>query len=171
VPNFKRYYIPNALVFITTVTLNRTAIFAVSENAQLLLKTMQDARQVHPYHLLSYVILPDHVHMIMQASPEATFSGIMSAIKMHFTKNYKAMHDIQHPLTLWQGRFWDHIIRDDLDLARHMDYIHYNPVKHGYAAAPGDWAHSTFRYWSDKGCYLPDWGAQEPDNIRGMSCE
>ena len=63
---------------------------------------------------------------------------------------------------VWQRRFWEHIIRDENDWKNHMNYIHYNPVKHGFVPSPGDWQHSTFRYWVDRGLYEKDWGSVEP---------
>lgn len=59
---------------------------------------------------------------------------------------------------VWQRRFWEHLIRDDEDFARHLDYIHYNPVKHGCAARAADWPYSTFQKWVKRGVYAEDWG-------------
>ena len=60
---------------------------------------------------------------------------------------------------VWQRRFWEHLIRDENDYARHMDYIHFNPVKHGYVERPADWAHSSFQRCVEKGIYPLDWAA------------
>ena len=61
---------------------------------------------------------------------------------------------------IWQRRFWEHLIRDEKDFERHCDYIHYNPVKHGYVTAPRDWPFSTFRRFVKRGVYAEDWGAR-----------
>ena len=58
---------------------------------------------------------------------------------------------------VWQRRFWEHTIRDEKDFAAHMDYIHYNPVKHGHAGCPHAWAHSSFHRWVREGRYAADW--------------
>ena len=63
---------------------------------------------------------------------------------------------------VWQRRFWEHMIRDEEDWRKHMDYIHYNPVKHGLARAPKDWEHNSFNYWVEKGLYEKNWGSMEP---------
>jgi putative transposase len=69
-------------------------------------------------------------------------------------------HGIQK--TIWQRRFWEHCIRDEDDWKAHMDYIHYNPVKHGYVNMPSDYQHSSFHYWKEKGLYEKEWGIEEP---------
>jgi len=60
---------------------------------------------------------------------------------------------------IWQRRFWEHLIRDEDDFARHMDYLHYNPVKHGWVSQVADWPYSSFHRFVRSGVYPPDWGA------------
>lgn len=170
-PNFRRYYIPNALVFITNVLRDRRPLFADPQNVELLFSTMRTVQQLHLFHLLACAIMPDHVHLMMFTEAPITFSTVMQSIKTTYTKNYKAAQGIAQPLSLWQSRFWDHVIRDEDDLARHIDYIHYNPVKHALTLAPGDWPYSTFTYWLERGFYTADWGRQEPTSIERMHPE
>jgi putative transposase len=59
---------------------------------------------------------------------------------------------------VWQRRYWEHAIRDDADLARHVDYIHFNPVKHGYVTKARDWPPSSFHRYVAEGILPPDWG-------------
>jgi REP-associated tyrosine transposase len=70
-------------------------------------------------------------------------------------------------MTIWQRRFWDHIIRNQTDLNKHIDYIHYNPVKHGYVNSPFEWEYSSIHVYRDKGYYQSDWGMKEDLNIGG----
>ena len=72
---------------------------------------------------------------------------------------------------VWQRRFWEHLLRNEADWHAHMDYIHYNPVKHGYVQSPGDWPYGSFRRAVKQGLYPADWGAKEPSNISGMNLE
>ena len=72
---------------------------------------------------------------------------------------------------IWQRRFWEHSISDDNDWQRHMDYILYNPVKHGYCRRPVDWPYSSFAYAVKKGWYEEGWGAGEPESIIGVNFE
>ena len=58
------------------------------------------------------------------------------------------------------GQAWEHALRDEEDYARHFDYIHYNPVKHGYVESVQDWPYSSFHRWVKQGVYPPDWGSK-----------
>ncbi len=69
---------------------------------------------------------------------------------------------------IWQRRYWEHLIRDENDLRRHFDYIHYNPVKHGLVNNPKDWQHSSFIKCVKQGLYANDWGDTAPENIEGI---
>jgi putative transposase len=93
-------------------------------------------------------------------------------VKRNYTLNYKEAHGISTSFSLWQDRFWDHVIRDEDDLNNHFDYIHWNPVKHGLVPRPENWAESTFVHWRDRGYYDLNWGhAGEPPNIEDMHLE
>ena len=68
---------------------------------------------------------------------------------------------------IWQRRFWEHAILDDADYAAYVDYVHFNPVKHGYVAAPGDWPYSTFRACVSRGLYPEAWsGGENVENLQ-----
>jgi putative transposase len=69
---------------------------------------------------------------------------------------------------VWQKRFYDHVIRDETDFANHLDYIHFNPVRHGFTRRPSEYAFSSFHYYVKKGWYTPEWGNIMPDNIKDM---
>jgi putative transposase len=168
---FRRYYISNALVFITSVTRLRLPIFADENNLALLFTTMHEVQKIHPYSLLAYVVLPDHVHFLMKTGQGTTFSQVMQSIKWNFTRTYKSVRVINGAVSLWQDRFWDHVIRNENDLGTHVDYIHYNPVKHGCTDAPEKWTASTFAFWAERGYYNIGWGHAEPPEIAGMEFE
>lgn len=91
----------------------------------------------------------------------------MHSLKPSFTKAYKRAIGFTGRMNFWQMRFWDHIIRDEVDLQRHLDYIHYNPVKHGWVAKPEDWPHSSFLAWKERGAYTDGWGWSEPQSVVG----
>ncbi len=69
---------------------------------------------------------------------------------------------------MWQRRYWEHRIRDDRDFGAHVEYIHYNPVRHGLVKAPADWPHSTFLDWVARGNYEPTWGSDEMPKLLGV---
>ena len=172
-PDYRRYYIPNAIVFITCVTRDRLSYLRESADVELLFNTMRSVQAIHPFHLLAYAILPDHFHWLMYVSSgHDTFSSIMHSVKRNFTLNYRKAHQIGVTFSVWQARFWDHVIRDESDFRNHFDYIHWNPVKHGLVGRPEEWTHSTYRYWLERGYYGSGWGhAEEPVNMRDMSFE
>ncbi len=80
----------------------------------------------------------------------------MKSIKGNFTANYKKHYCIHGRTNLWQKRFWEQIIRSEKDLEDHLDYIHWNPVKHGLAEHPDLWVYSSFSDWVEKGLYVPE---------------
>jgi putative transposase len=171
--NLRRYYVTNATIFITAVTNYRIPIFKDPDNIQILFTTFKNVVLLHPYELFAYVVLPDHIHLIIQLiKGQENFSTIMKSIKGNFTVNYKKAHYIQNNLVLWQKRFWDHIIRDENDLQKHLDYIHWNPVKHRYADTPLKWEQSSFPKWIERGVYDSTWGiGGEPEMIQKMDFE
>ncbi len=161
-PNFRRYYVPNAIYFITTVVHGRHFLFNDDAHVQLLWDNLRQTRAFHPFCLWAYAFLPDHLHLLIQPKEGASISKILNSFKSNFTKDYKAHHGITKSLSLWQSRFWDHIIRDADDLEHHFDYIHYNPVKHGWVERPEIWPHTSYRHWLERGYYEVGWGWSEP---------
>ena len=166
--NFRRYYIPNAIVFITQVVQDRQPIFRDETCIALLRSTLHRVQELHPFSMLGYVFLPDHLHLLIKSTGSSTFSQIMHSLKPNFTKAYKRVVGITDPMKFWQKRFWDHVIRDDTDLERHLDYIHYNPVKHGLVTKPEDWIHGSFLAWKERGAYPDGWGWSVPRSLVGF---
>jgi putative transposase len=114
-------------------------------------------------------VLPDHLHALWTLpGGEADYSRRWRLIKEAFTRAYMKRHRVPEPngissdkgkQAVWQRRFWEHLIRDDRDFSTHLDYIHLNPVQHGLVKAPGDWPHSTFKSWVERGVYESAWGS------------
>ncbi len=173
-PNYRRYYFPNSIIFITSVTRDRISYLESTADIDLLFHTLENAKSIYRFNLLTYVILPDHFHWVLKSeSINKNFSDIIRSVKRNFTLNYKKFHNISTYLIIWQDRFWDHVIRDERDLENHIDYIHWNPVKHGFVSDPMDWPYSTYRLWLEKGYYPPiDTGKQQfPKNIITLDYE
>jgi len=91
----------------------------------------------------------------------------MHSLKPNFTKAYKRQLGIAGSMKFWQKRFWDHVIRDETDLERHLDHIHYNPVKHGLVSKPEMWPQSSYDAWKARGAYPDGWGWVEPQSVSG----
>jgi putative transposase len=163
--NVKRYYIPNAIVFITQVVDRRTPVFRDAQYVELLRTILNNVKEIHPFVTLGYVFLYDHFHLLIRPTGASTFSDILHSLKPNFTKEYKKLIGVDGSMRFWQKSFWDHIIRDEVDFQRHLDYIHYNPVRHGLVEKPEDWLHSSFRHWQERDAYPTHWGWSLPASI------
>ena len=137
----------------------------------MLREVIRVVRIAHPFSVDAWVLLPDHMHCIWRLPEgDTNYSLRWALIKKEFTKRAKGFLDMPEPTvsrkkhregTVWQRRYWEHMIRDDRDFSAHCDYIHYNPVKYGLANAPSDWPYSTFHRFVEKGLYPRDWGAAQ----------
>ena len=119
----------------------------------------------HPVRVEAIVVLPDHLHCLWQLpTGDAAYPSRWRSIKARFAEQVEddvpptASRQRKGERGVWQRRYWEHRIRDDADYARHVDYIHYNPVKHGHVAMARDWPYSSFRRWVVRGVYSEDWG-------------
>jgi len=157
---YRRLRIAGATYFFTLVTRGRAPFLADPSNIALLLQCFEHVGRGHPFEMVAYVVLHDHVHTLWQL-PEGddNYSTRWRLIKERFTREYGKLSAA--PQRVWQNRFWEHVIRDERDFLEHLDYIHFNPVQHGYVAAPIDWPHSSFKNWIARGHYEPRWGADE----------
>ena len=179
---FRRWYQPGGTYFFTVVTYNRIPLFADNGARGLLGEIMRAVKEEEPYETLAIVLLPDHLHAIWQLPRgDHDFSRRWKRIKSDFTRAWRKQGGKEAKTTdsrqrrgnrgVWQTRFWEHLIRDENDLEAHFDYIHYNPVKHGYVKRLWDWEPSTFRKYVTSGHYDENWGRTEPGHITIMNLE
>jgi putative transposase len=168
--DIRRYHVPGAVYFTTCVNFERRPIFSKSENAYLLMNTLSRVGESHAHKLHAHVILPDHFHLLIEPM-NCTISKIIQSLRRNFTINYKRHHGIQQNVTLAQHRFFDHVIRNDEDMARHLDYIHFNPIKHGLTNKPEAWPHSSYMDFVKAGHYGIGWGWKEIPGMHGMNPE
>ena len=141
-------------------------------NKTLLVDYIDDLRNAiktvinnHPFKIDAFVVLPDHLHAIWTLPKnDADFATRWGLIKSGFSRCIPKTERINKSRItkgergIWQRRYWEHLIRDDLDYKRHMDYVYYNPVKHGYVESVLDWPHSSFHRDVNRGIYPADWG-------------
>ncbi len=150
---YRRAKTPGATYAFTLVTYNRQPLFQSSETVDILRQSFHVVKQRHPFYIDAIVILPDHLHCLWTLPEyDANFSTRWRLIKSHFTRH--CPDEYKHPRSIsrlkkkeqavWQRRFWEHEIRDENDFNRQIDYIHYNPVKHGYVQFPNEWPYSSF---------------------------
>ena len=137
----------------------RQKIFANDLHIDTLRSSFKYVMKNHPFRMDAYVIMPDHIHCIWTLPDgDHDFSTKWRLIKSHFTRDYNGGSLKRSP---WQKKFWEHTIRDEKDLKHHVDYIHYNPVKHGLVKLPTEWVLSSIHRYILEGVYPPDWGASE----------
>jgi putative transposase len=160
--------------FFFTVTLADRRSMALVEHIDALREAFRTARSELPFAIEAIVILPDHLHAILTL-PEgnADFPGRWRRIKGHFSSRLIAdgvpiKRHANGELALWQRRYWEHTIRDNGDFARHADYIHFNPVRHGLVSRVRDWPHSSFHRYVQQGLLPADWAGDFDDG--GFDC-
>jgi putative transposase len=169
--NIRRYDPTGRPVFITAVCHRRIPYLKRDWQKELLLSVMREVKSSSGFAMNAYVILDEHFHWIITPGKQ-NFSTIMQSIKLRFVHRYKKAIKQKKNATLWQRRFWDHIIRSAEDLHRHKDYIHYNPVKHGYVLKPLDYKWSSFNTHVEMRNYNAKWGADTvSETIHAMDLE
>ncbi len=176
---YRRARIEGGCYFFTVVTHQRQPLLTLPENITRLRETFRRERSRHPFEIEAIVILPDHLHALWRLPQgDSDYSGRWNRIKRYFSigclgvegpASASRLRKRERPV--WQRRFWEHVIRDETDWRRHMDYIHYNPVKHGYCEAVKAWPYSSFMHWVRKGGYPVDWGRTPPSDIDHIAAE
>lgn len=167
-PEYRRAFQPGGTFFFTVVTYGREPILCSDLARDALHAAIVKVRNERPFSLDAIVLLPDHLHAVWTLPRnDADFSVRWAMIKREFTKRWlsaggaeltpDAPDRRQRRRGVWQRRFWEHTIRDVRDYERHVDYVHYNPVKHRFAACPHLWPYSSFSRWVKAGVYDADW--------------
>ncbi|VUX46674.1 conserved hypothetical protein [Candidatus Defluviicoccus seviourii] len=163
-PDFHRYRVPGGCYFFTVNLLERRGNALLNDRIDLLRDAVRRVRRSRPFTIDAWAVLPDHLHCVWTLPPgDDNFSTRWRLIKTFFvrglprTERLSRVRRASGERGIWQRRFWEHAIRDDEDYAAHMDYVHFNPVKHGLAASPADWPYSTFKSCVDRGLYPEDW--------------
>ena len=162
--HYRRAFIPGATYFFTVVTAHRRPVFRSALARDLLRQAFRHVAKKRPFTVNAMVVLPDHLHCLWTLpSADADYPTRWRLIKTGVTQRYRPGSPRPIMRTLWQARYWEHLIRDDQDYRQHVEYIHYNPVKHGYVRKPVAWPYSSFRQHVRDGLYAEDWGRTEPE--------
>ena len=162
--NIRRYWEFESPSFMTHVTYDRKPLLI--DNIDLWHESVNFVKTLKEFEFITWVILPDHLHLLID-SGAGDLSYLMKRVKMKFSGLYRSRCELKSG-RIWQFRFWDHMIRDEDDFRNHIDYIHYNPVKHGLVTRPGDWEHSSFMEYYKQGYYGEDWGIKGPGGLDGL---
>jgi putative transposase len=174
-PRYRRECVPGGSFFFTVNLLERRRRLLV-EHVDALRGSFRVARDAQPFEVIAIVVLPDHLHCIWRLPEgDADNAGRWARIKSGFCRRLpvveyrSAIRIARRERGVWQRRFWEHPIRDDTDLRHHVDYIHINPVKHGYVAALRDWPYSSFHRYVRLGVLPPDWAGER--SAMGLAAE
>jgi putative transposase len=176
-PNYKRIFVDNTYVFLTVLTYKRRPILI--ENIALLRESFQRAKEIYDFQIFGSVILPDHMHLIIFPNNIKNYPKIIFAIKYHFSKNTCSnKQDLTQSKIkkgekgIWHRRYYEHTIRNEESLYQHLEYIHYNPVKHGYAKNVKDWEYSSFHKFVKQNYYDISWGTfEDTETLQGLDFE
>jgi len=172
--NYRRVFIENSCVFLTIVTNNRRNILI--NNIELIKKSFRNAENYFKFDLIAYVILPDHFHLIIKPENINEYPKIITSIKYYSSKHFDVI-GLESPTYdrnkgIWQRRYFEHTIVSEEDLHNHLNYVHYNPVKHEEVKCVKDWQHSTFQKFVKLGNYDIDWGSmQDAEKIKELNYE
>ncbi len=166
---YRRANTPGATYFFTVVTYRRRTFLCNDPVRLALREAIQKVRAKYPFQIDAWVLLPDHLHTIWTLPDgDADFPLRWQLIKRYVTRQCgELLHQPElmtasktrhRESTIWQRRYWEHLIRNDADLEQHMHYLHYNPVKHGLVRQVKDWPYSSFHRYVENGTYDENWG-------------
>ncbi|MCU7844283.1 MAG: transposase [Candidatus Thiodiazotropha sp. (ex Monitilora ramsayi)] len=171
--NYRRARMPGGTYFFTLVTFNRKLLFDNPLARECLHGAMAEVRVRYRFSIEAICLLPDHLHTIWRLPEnDHVYSQCWNEIKGIFSKRFHGLSEQDgHPSPsrqrkgegrFWQRRFWEHLIRDEADYRNHMDYLHYNPVKHGLVERVADWPWSSYHRYVKDGTYPINWGGSTP---------
>ena len=164
---YRRADIAGGTYFFTINLADRRSSLLVDEIDKLRI-SINKVKKNHPFELDAMVVLPDHMHLLITLpKDDSDFPTRLMLIKSGFsrqipkTENIKESRLSKRERGIWQRRYWEHLIRDETDFERHVDYIHFNPVKHGYVNQAVQWEFSTIHRYIQNGIIAPDWGSNQ----------
>lgn len=177
-PNYRRWFVPGGTYFFTAVTFQRQPILTSNLAQPILYKAFRDENTRRPFELTAFALLPDHTHTIWTLPEgDTSYPTRWRRIKEQFTRDFLAAGGTEGDVSdsqrtrnergVWQPRYWEHVVRDDDDFKRCLDYIHWNPVKHGLVPRVRDYPWSSFFKWVELGEYDINWGEGEVRDIDG----
>ena len=172
-PWYRRNYVPGGTYFFTVVSYQRRGMLVDLLSRESLHEAIATIRDKWPFEIVAIVLLPDHLHSVWTLPAEDDkYSLRWRRIKEEFTRKFLAGggHELPQSASrirqayrgVWQKRFWEHTCDDEDDLKRCVDYVHWNPKKHGLVERVADWPWSSFHRFVKLGEYPPDWGSQDP---------
>lgn len=169
---YKRIWVPGGCYFFTVNLADRENNSFLVDHIDVLRRTFKAVQTSHPFVMDAIVVLPEHLHCIWRLPQgDKRFDLRWGMIKAAFSRSFAIEECVsatrlrRRERGIWQRRYWEHAIRDEQDWRNHVDYIHYNPVKHGHVMRARDWPHSSFHKYMNKGMYPDDWVSTESGEL------
>jgi putative transposase len=163
-PNYRRAFIPGGCWLFTVNLLDRQQTLLV-DHIETLRTAVDATRRSFAFEIDAFVVLPDHLHAILSLPQgDSDFSVRWRLIKNRFARTLpkrerlSAVRAARNERGIWQRRFWEHLIRDEADFERHVEYCYINPLKHGHVTRVCDWPYSSFHRDVQVGLFPLDWG-------------
>lgn len=163
--NYRRVYIQNSVVHIIISSYNRISVF--TEYIDILRDAFRNTMKNYKFKIISICILPDHIHLLLKPNNIEEYPKIISSVKYYFSRNVGQVCPTYNDLKqgyknkrekgIFQRRYYEHTIVDENELNAIIDYIHYNPVKHGYVKKVKGWEYSSFHRFVKDGYYDENW--------------
>ena len=170
--SYRRNFVPGGSFFFTVNLVDRK-LSLLTAHIELLRRAFREARQRHPFVIDAIVVLPDHIHAVWtMPEGDADFATRWRLVKSTFSRNLARGEPISQSRAtkgergIWQRRYWEHTIRDQGDFARHVDYVHINPLKHGLVKRVSEWEPSSFHRYVKLGVYPMDWAGDMSEDGR-----
>lgn len=168
-PQYRRARVPGGSFFFTVVTERRQRVLTDEPVRQALREAIQSVRRDRPFRIDGWVLLPDHLHAVWTLpADDDDYATRWRLIKARVTQQLGGAYRNPEAMTvrrqakgqgsLWQHRYWEHCLRDEADVRQHLDYLHFNPVKHGLVSSAAEWPWSSFHRFVEAGVYPGDWG-------------
>jgi len=160
-PNYTRIFAEGHAYFITINTEKRRPILI--DNITLLRQAFANSKQYFDYTIDCISIMPEHLHMVLVLKNADEYPKIIASMKRYFSENMEHTFQVtqskskKRELGVWQRRYYEHTIRDEKELERYRNYVHYNPVKHGLVKSAKAWEFSSFSKFVSNGFYDEDW--------------
>jgi len=148
----------DAVYFITMVTKGRRHLFIPDVTSDIIRETMFFMSADLDFDFLAWVILPDHIHWLIKPGNN-DYSDIVFSYKRRITAEFRREGFITPNTTIWQDRFWERTVRNENEMSNYIEYIHYNPIKHGWVDCVANWRYSSYHDYVLDGIY--------PDDLRG----
>ncbi len=172
-PDYRRAWHPGGTYFFTVNLLHRNGNDLLTRHIELLRETVGSVQRRHPFGIHGWVVLPEHMHCVIELPlDDADYATRWRLIKAKFSRALPRTEALSQVRAgrgergIWQRRYWEHLIRDERDFGAHMDYVHINPVKHGWVKCVVDWPYSTFHRLVAEGVYPANWGGGDKGELK-----